>query len=125
MKTHTFPHSPQSFPQRFSTGVGKTGYTLAVDIKDFDRIRPNPNFFAGRKFHYWPYSCAKFYPLTKNAALKGYMEGGRSSAWGKPGADGESLQKNYEKGIDFLKQVRYNVELYENNEKGDATNAQH
>lgn len=34
-------------------------------------------------------------------------------------------EKNYVKGIDFLEQSRYNVELYENNEKGDAPNAQH
>ena len=29
-----------------------------------------------------------------------------------------SLRKNFQKGIDFVNQRRYNVELYENNEKG-------
>ena len=33
--------------------------------------------------------------------------------------------KNFKKGIDFIGEVRYNVKLYENNEKGDATHAQH
>ena len=33
----------------------------------------------------------------------------------------ENLQKNFQKGIDFVHQSRYNVELYENNEKGVPT----
>ena len=31
---------------------------------------------------------------------------------------GKILRKKFEKGIDFAGQTRYNVELYENNEKG-------
>ena len=34
-------------------------------------------------------------------------------------------QKNFKKGIDFVKQRRYNVELYENNRERSAQNAQH
>ena len=125
LKTHTFPHSPHTFPQGFSTGVGKDGYTSEVDINNFDKIRPNPKFFDGRNIYHRPGSCANFYPLTRGECRQECAPGRQSSARGKPSGNGESLQKNYEKGIDFLKQVRYNVELYENNEKGDATNAQH
>ena len=37
----------------------------------------------------------------------------------------ENGRNFFEKGIDFMGQRLYNVKLYENNEKGDATNAQH
>jgi len=50
--THSFPHSPQVFPQEFSTGKKDCGYSLLVHIIRCDAIRENSHFFAGGGFHH-------------------------------------------------------------------------
>ena len=43
--TRSFPHSPQAFPQGFSTGKPSCGYSLFVHIKQSTRILEKSYFF--------------------------------------------------------------------------------
>ena len=52
LKTQSFPHSPQTFPQGFSTASRRMVKGREIDIKRIDRNRPIPHFFAGRGFHH-------------------------------------------------------------------------
>ena len=46
LKTLSFPHSPQVFPQGFSTGGVNCGYSILVHIKRNDTVRAVSHFFA-------------------------------------------------------------------------------
>jgi hypothetical protein len=50
--TRSFPHSPQVFPQGFSTGGGNCGYADLIDIKSGDCFRQNLHFFGAVIFHH-------------------------------------------------------------------------
>ena len=50
--THSFPQSPQVFPQGFSTGGVCCGYSVLVHIKRFARFRRISHFWAGRGFYH-------------------------------------------------------------------------
>jgi hypothetical protein len=50
LKTWSFPHSPQTFPQDFSTGGHKGVYTKLLSIKRPDSLRQNLHFFSGCGF---------------------------------------------------------------------------
>ena len=50
--THSFPHSPQVFPQEFSTGWPWDVYTTVIYIKRTDTNRPDSHFFASRGFYH-------------------------------------------------------------------------
>ena len=52
LKTLSFPHSPQAFPQGFSTGTMNCGYTILVHIKRSDTIRTVSHFFADCGFYH-------------------------------------------------------------------------
>ena len=60
LKTRCFPHSPQVFPQEFSTVPGRLGKIVEIDIKISDRIRPNSHFFAGCVFYHREFFVQKF-----------------------------------------------------------------
>ena len=101
-------------------------YAKQVDIILFDKNRPKPHFFAGSKNHHSLKLCAKITLLTARAARRAadvwpVLAAGPADCTGR-----RPCQQNFfKKGIDFVGQTRYNVKLYENNEKGDATHAQH
>jgi len=50
--TRSFPHSPQFFPQGFSTAAVCCGYSFLVHIKSVDSIRRISYFFAGCGFYH-------------------------------------------------------------------------
>ena len=52
LKTHSFPHSPQSFPQGFSTALPGLWNCCEINIKRTDRLRPFFHFFARRVFYH-------------------------------------------------------------------------
>ena len=95
-----------------------------VYIISFDRKRQKSYFFARRKNHHTHIDCAKITPLTDTGTGRSARcRGGRPQNLNETVREG--LQNFFKKGIDFAGQTRYNVELYENNGKGDATHAQH
>ena len=51
LKTQSFPHSPQVFPQGFSTAGSGLWNGTGIYIKIADSLRPVSHFFAGRVFH--------------------------------------------------------------------------
>ena len=66
--------------------------------------------------------------LDKNPSTRGRRRRNRKEGVRRAGCvpdKNSKEQKNFKKGIDFAEQSRYNVELYENDKKGDATHAQH
>ena len=50
--TQSFPHFPQIFPQRFSTGKGGCGYAIVIYIKRYDEMLQNSYFFDSRGFYH-------------------------------------------------------------------------
>ena len=99
-----------TFSTDFSTWVfhslRESGKGRGVDIIVFDRKQPLSHFFDRSNFYHTGFLCAKITPLTASVS-----QGGK----------GKKRRKIFEKGIDFAEQTRYNVKLYENNGKGDAT----
>ena len=60
LKTQSFPHSPQVFPQEFSTAAGGCGYSVLIYIKRSDSFRPISHFFAGCGFYHSESFVQKF-----------------------------------------------------------------
>jgi len=58
--THSFPHSPQTFPQDFSTACPCCGYSFLVHIKYAAARGRIPHFFAGGVFYYGGIFVQKF-----------------------------------------------------------------
>ena len=52
LKTLSFPHSPQVFPQEFSTGAAGGPCTILIYIKRNDRLRRIFHFFVRRNFNH-------------------------------------------------------------------------
>ena len=50
--TQSFPHSPQVFPQEFSTGWKRCGYSLLVHIKRALESEGFSHFFESGVFYY-------------------------------------------------------------------------
>ena len=129
LKTKSFPHCPHGFPQEFSTAVNIVDICYLVDIKLLDRKRPDSNFFAGRNYYQIVNFCAKITPLTEKTTHSPMGKLWKNVRCGKTPVGGMKIFRKtenfFEKGIDFMRKSRYNVNLYENNEKGDATHAQH
>ena len=62
LKTMGFPHSPQVYPQEFSTTPLWLWNRLQIDIKRYDSLRRNSHFFAGRVFYHSRSFVQKFPP---------------------------------------------------------------
>ena len=62
LKTRGFPHSPQVYPQEFSTTMLWLWNRLQIDIKRSDNLRQNFHFFAGGGFHNSRIFVQKFPP---------------------------------------------------------------
>ena len=58
--TGSFPHSPQVFPQEFSTAVPGCGYSFLVHIKRTGSFTEFPHFFEGGGFYYGGFFVQKF-----------------------------------------------------------------
>ena len=104
--THSFPHSPQVFPQELSTGKVCCGYSFLVHIKCGGTDPELHTFLQVVDF-----AIGEF--LWKNLDL---------TTWVVP----VKKQKKFLKlGVDFVGQTRYNVCLYGKLEEGGAIHAQH
>ena len=68
--THSFPHSPQDFPQELSTGTVNCGKVVLVHITHDDGLRRICHFFAGVDFDHGGFFVQKI-TLDKEAGTVG------------------------------------------------------
>ena len=118
LKTHSFPHSPQTFPQGFSTGFKGVWKQEQIDIKRYDRLRRIPYFFAGRVFYHSKIFVQKL-GLDKGkcgarSVESGVMRygGGLLELLTQSPRTSKIAQKFLKKGVDFVIQMRYNMNPY-------------
>ena len=122
LKTHSFPHCPQVFPQGFSTageGVWKSG---PIYIKNKDTVRRTSHFFAVGVFYHNIFFVQKI-GLDKEVRSVEF-ETNRSGAGERSlflrirvapapgGVPRKIAEKFLKKGVDFVGQRRYNVYPY-------------
>ena len=108
LKTHSFPHSPQGFPQGFSTAFPGLWKGRKIDIKRSDTLRHNPHFFAGRVFYHRTFPAQKF-SLDKPLGATAFYPFFFLPVLAAPLEQGQKFLK---KGVDFVAQRRYNVYPY-------------
>ena len=132
--THSFPHSPQTFPQELSTPLFGCGYSFLVHIKFTVAPAMHPHFFAGGGFYHGEIFVQKFgldsgCPPAGNASLERCVP-----SFSKPARQRERtpnfrpvflIRKKVKKGVDFVLQTRYNVCLYGKLEEGGALNGKY
>ena len=130
--THSFPHSPQIFPQELSTGRKCCGYSFLVHIKLTGTPGGMRTFFADSIFHHGEIFVQKFGLDKIMEPEAGEKRCGIRADKGLPDADkggdlseNRPFEKNLKKGVDFAGQTRYNVCLYGKLEEGGALNGKY
>ena len=68
--THSFPHSPQVFPQELSTGKPRCGYSFLVHIKRRGSRMGSAHFLADSIFYHSRFFVQKFGLDTEVAGLE-------------------------------------------------------
>ena len=136
--THSFPQSPQVFPQGFSTGGVCCGYSVLVHIKRFARFRRISHFWAGRGFYHEHFFVQKLgldnpspepRRTTAGTGRRSCKQRRRQPCCRDGAAGGKLLPpgtaKNFEKRVDFIAPRRYNAYLYGKRTEGGGIHAQY